>query len=75
MLKKMMSMLFTLLFTCLAFLSLGEFGTFRVRLMLSSLNACLIIARVSVIIFSEICTKFDAHSLLDPSRNHVRPDM
>jgi hypothetical protein len=24
--------------------------------------------------FSEICTKFDAHLLLDPSRNLIRPD-
>jgi hypothetical protein len=35
----------------------------RVRPMLSSLNACLIIARVSITLFSEICKKFDAHSL------------
>jgi hypothetical protein len=45
----------------------------RVRLMLSFPNVCLIISRVSVTL-SEICTKFDAHSLSDPSRNHIRPD-
>jgi hypothetical protein len=25
--------------------------------------------------FSEVCTKFDVHSLSDPSLNHVRPDI
>jgi hypothetical protein len=40
---------------------------FRVRLMLSSANACLIIPRVTVALFSEICTKFDALPLSGPS--------
>jgi hypothetical protein len=40
--------------------------TFRAWLMLSSPNACLIIARVCST-FSEICTKFDVVPLSDPS--------
>jgi hypothetical protein len=46
--------------------------TFRVRLMLSSLNAYIIIARLSEV--SEVCIKFDAVPLSDPSQNHIRSD-
>jgi hypothetical protein len=52
-----MSMLLTLLFTCLTFF-----------VVLS--NHCQGLCRT----FSEICTKFDAHSLLDQSQNRIRPD-
>jgi hypothetical protein len=48
--------------------------TFRLRLILSSLIACLIIGRVSFALFSEICTKFDDVSILGPLRNCIRPD-
>jgi hypothetical protein len=48
----MRSMLLTLLYTCLAFSSLGEFELFHsnahVQLMLSSLNGCLLNARVFI---------------------------
>jgi hypothetical protein len=66
-----MSMLLTLLVT-----GLGEFG----RLMLSSPNACLSIARVSVALFP----RFDAVPLSNPSREialkgrtnqHIRRDI
>jgi ABC-type dipeptide/oligopeptide/nickel transport system permease subunit len=49
--KKNMIMLLTLLFTCLAFFGLGEFGLSHWELMLSSLNAFLINSRVSVALF------------------------
>jgi hypothetical protein len=49
--KKMMSMLFNLLFACLAFYRSKWVWTFCVRLMFSSPNACLIIAKFSVAIF------------------------
>jgi hypothetical protein len=49
--QKMMSMLLSLLFTCLAYFDIGEFGLFQWKLMISSLNACLIIARVPVALF------------------------
>jgi hypothetical protein len=42
--------------------------------MLSSPNACLFIARVSVTLYSKTCTKFDAVLLLDPLWNRIRPD-
>jgi hypothetical protein len=42
--------------------------------MLSSLNACLIIVRVSYYC-SEISTKCDAYSLSDPSLSTIRPDI
>jgi hypothetical protein len=71
---KIMSMLLTLLFTRLAFFRSRWVWTFRVRLMLSSRNAYLIIARVSVDSFFEICTMFDAVPLSDPSRHWIRPD-
>jgi hypothetical protein len=52
--KKMMTPL-TLLFSSLAFFSLGEFGlshsNTRIWLLLSSMNACLIIAQASVALF------------------------
>jgi hypothetical protein len=68
------SMLFTLFFTYLAYFGLREFSIFHsnthVWLMLSSPNACLIIARVSVTL-----TKCDAHTLSDPSWNRNRPDI
>jgi hypothetical protein len=65
--KKMMSMLLTLLFTCLALFGLGQFG-------LSSPNACLINVRDSVALFRRFAKKFDAHWLLGPLRNRNRPD-
>jgi hypothetical protein len=40
--------------------------------MLSSTNACLIVARIPVTLFFQDLYKFAP--LLDPSRNHVRPD-
>jgi hypothetical protein len=46
---------------------------FRVRLMLSSSNACLIIARVSVSLVPRFSQKWWC-PLSDPSRNHIRPD-
>jgi hypothetical protein len=45
--------------------------TFPVWLMLSSLNACLIIAMACI--FSEICTKSDAIPLSYPAWNRIRP--
>jgi hypothetical protein len=49
--KIMVSMLLTLLLTCLAFSGLGEYGlahsNARVQLILSSVNTCIIIAKVS----------------------------
>jgi hypothetical protein len=45
--EKIMRMLLTLLFTSLAFFGLSEFGLFHWDLMISSTNACLIIARAS----------------------------
>jgi hypothetical protein len=42
--------------------------TFRVQLMLSSPNACLITASVSVTLFQ------DFHKILCCSKNHIRPD-
>jgi hypothetical protein len=42
--------------------------------MLSSLNACLIVARVSRRTLSEICIKFGAVILSGASRNRIRPD-
>jgi hypothetical protein len=63
--KKMMNMLLTLLFSCLAFLSLGEFG---LRLMLSSPNACLFIARVSV----ALSPRFAQHTMLFLCRIHLK---
>jgi hypothetical protein len=53
--KKMMSILLNLLFTSLAFFCAGEFPLFhshtRLRLRLSSPNAYVIIARVSIALF------------------------
>jgi hypothetical protein len=43
-------------------------------LMLSSPNACLIIATASLTLFSKICTKSDEHSLADALRNRIRPN-
>jgi hypothetical protein len=37
-------------------------------------HACLIIARVSAALFTEISTKFEAVPFSDPSRNRIRPD-
>jgi hypothetical protein len=54
---KIINMLLTLLFTCLAFFGLGEFGL-SVPERLS--NHCQGLRRS----FSEICTTFDAHSLI-----------
>jgi hypothetical protein len=44
-------MLFTLFFICLAFFWSQWVWSFHVRLMLSSLNACLIISRISNTLF------------------------
>jgi hypothetical protein len=55
--KKMMSMLLTLFFACLAFF-FGLGLTFRVQLMISSPNACLIIARVSVALLPKFAHNF-----------------
>jgi hypothetical protein len=47
----------------------------HLQLMLSSMNTCLIIAMVCFYCtLSMICTKSEAHSLLDPSRNCIMPD-
>jgi hypothetical protein len=46
----------------------------RVRLKLFSPKACLIISKGPRRNFSEICTKFDAVLLWDPTRNLIRPD-
>jgi hypothetical protein len=60
---KMMSMLLTLIFNCLAFFGLGEFG-------LSMYGSCSLPRTLVYLLprslshFSEICTKFDAHLLL-----------
>jgi hypothetical protein len=48
--------------------------TFRVRLKLYSPNTCLIIAGIFVAFYFEICTKFSALLLSDPSRRRIRPD-
>jgi hypothetical protein len=64
--KKIMSMLFTSLFTYLDFFSLGEF----VRTVYGSCYLCQGLRHI----FSEICTKFEAVPLSDPSRNRMRPD-
>jgi hypothetical protein len=47
---------------------------FYVRLMFFPPNACLITAKVSVSLLSEICTIFYAVPLSDPSRNPISPD-
>jgi hypothetical protein len=72
-----MSMLLALLFTCLAFFRSRWVRTFYVRLMLSSPNACLIIARVSVPLFPKFAQNLItlAVALSDPLRNRIRPDM
>jgi hypothetical protein len=44
---------------------------FRVRLMLSSANTCLIIARVSMALFPRFVKKSYVVSLSDPSRNQI----
>jgi hypothetical protein len=75
--KKMMSMLLTLLFTCIAFFGLpcSEHAIqTRVRRMLSSSNACIIIARMSVESFSEVCRNFGTLPMFGPSRIRIRPD-
>jgi hypothetical protein len=67
-LNKIMSMLLTLLFTCL---------TFAVSLrsdFLCTAHAYLNYAMVSVVLFSEICTKLYAVPLSEASRNRIRPD-
>jgi hypothetical protein len=67
--KKMMSMLLTLLFTCLVFwvsVSLAH-ACFPKGLS----NHCQSIRRS----FPEIWTTFNVVSLLDPSRNLIRPDI
>jgi hypothetical protein len=73
--KKVIRMLLTLLFTCLAFFSVYKFGLFNstvhVRIMLS-LNTCLITARVCRTL-SEICTTSDAHLLMNPLEYCIRP--
>jgi hypothetical protein len=48
--------------------------TIRVRIILSSPKAYIIIVRVSVAFFSEICTKFYAVPFSDRSQNRIRPD-
>jgi hypothetical protein len=47
---------------------------FHFQLMLSSLNACLITAMVSVVLFQDV-HKINAVPLLDPSWNRIRPDI
>jgi hypothetical protein len=67
----MMSMLLTLLFTCLAFLGLAEFGVqckARAFFPVGLSNHC----QDRRGAFSEIFTKFDDVPLLDPSRNRTR---
>jgi hypothetical protein len=61
-----MIMFLTLLFTCLAFFGLCEFGHAIQTPIHPSIHA----------LFPErlICTKFDAVLLLDPSQNRIRPD-
>jgi hypothetical protein len=70
--KKIMNMLLTLLFTCLASFGLYEFGL-MLMLMLSSPNACIITPGSPSHFF------WDLHEiwfcpLSDPSRNSIRPD-
>jgi hypothetical protein len=60
--KKMMSILLTLLFTCLAFFGLGEFGFFRAFFPERLSNHCQGLRCT----FYDIFTKFDAHLLSDP---------
>jgi hypothetical protein len=61
-------MLLTLLFTCLAFFDLGEFGLFIYSSCLS--NHCQDLRRS----FPEICAKFDVVPLSDSTRILIRPD-
>jgi hypothetical protein len=70
--KKMMIMLLTLLFTCLAFsvlVSLDFLCTAYAFFSERSSNH----SRGLIRTFSEICTKFDDVPLSDLSRNHIRP--
>jgi hypothetical protein len=78
---KMISMVSTLFFICLAFFGLGDFGLaiqtpFKtwVRFMLSSPRRLSSHFKGLRRNFSETCTKFDAYSLSDPSQNLIRPD-
>jgi hypothetical protein len=65
-------------FTWLAFIGLGEFGIFHsntpVRLMLSYLNTCIVIPRVSVSLYPRFAQNLMHNSPSDPSRNCIRPD-
>jgi hypothetical protein len=36
--------------------------------------ACIIIVMVSLALFSDICKKYDVHSLSDPLQNRIKPD-
>jgi hypothetical protein len=53
---------------------MSMFLTFRVWLMPSFPNVCLIINRVSVTLFPRFAQKCDAVPLLDPLQNYIRPD-
>jgi hypothetical protein len=69
----MLSILLTMIFTCLTFFALGEFG-------LSVYGSCFLVRSLSNHsqrlghTFCEICTTFDAHSLSHSSRNRIRTD-
>jgi hypothetical protein len=73
--NKIISMLLTLLSTCLAFLRSALkracHSNTPVRLMLSSLNACLIIASYSVALFPRFAQNF-CTSLSNPVRNRIK---
>jgi hypothetical protein len=65
--------LLTLLLTCLTILVSVSFN-FLCTAHAAYLERLSIICRVSVALFSEICTKFDAVCLSDASQNLIRPD-
>jgi hypothetical protein len=69
-----MSMLLTLLFTCLAFLGHGDFRLSVYGSRFLPPDTCLINARVSIALFSEICTNVYTVTLSDQSQNCIRPD-
>jgi hypothetical protein len=76
---KMMSMLFTLLFTCLAFFRFRVFWTLWVWLMLFFPNACLIIARVSVALCRDLrrswCSSFVGFIAKSHQIRHTTPNI
>jgi hypothetical protein len=74
----MMSMLLTVLFTCLAFFDLGDFGLFHCKRMLSSTNACLITVKDSVAPFPGFAqqlmhTRCRIHREIATGQKHTHP--